>query len=115
MVTLTPNQIEVDLTTTPISLAVTPSAIDVTVDKGNVTYNIGGAGVIYGETPGGAIDGSNATFTSQFDFIISSLQVFLNGIRLKQTNDYTTSGTNTILLNTSPTTGEIILINYLKL
>lgn len=115
MVTLTPNQINVDLTTNPISLSVVSSAIDVNVDKGNVIYNIGGGGVIYGETPSGTIDGSNATFTSQFDFIISSLQVFLNGIRLKQTNDYTTSGTNTILLNTSPTTGELLLINYLKL
>lgn len=40
MVTLTPNQINVDLTTNPISLAVVSSAIDVSVDKGNVTYNI---------------------------------------------------------------------------
>lgn len=40
MVTLTPNQISVDLTTNPISLSVVSSAIDVNVDKGNVTYNI---------------------------------------------------------------------------
>lgn len=113
--TITENRIDLDLTVSPIALTVTPSDVELTIDRGNVTYNIAGGGIVYNEVPNGTIDGSNATFTSNYDFIISTLQVFLNGVKLKQTNDYTTTGTNTIILVSSPTAGEILQLNYLKL
>jgi len=69
---------------------------------------------IEGEVPAGAVNGSNATFTTAFDFIPESVEVFVNGIRQKPITDYTTSGTTTILFTDSPLTGDIILVNYLK-
>ena len=71
--------------------------------------------IITGEVPSGSVNGINATFTSSFSFVPSSLEVFLNGLRQKILDDYNTSGTNTILFNVSPTISETILINYIKI
>lgn len=70
---------------------------------------------VFNEVPSGSINGSNATFTSAYDFIIDTLEVFLNGVKLTKLSDYNTSGTNTISLYTSPLTGELLNINYIKL
>lgn len=70
---------------------------------------------IFNEVPLGAVNGINATFTTQFNFVPETLSVFLNGSLQKIINDYQSVGNNTILLNTSPFTGENILINYTKL
>lgn len=73
------------------------------------------ADFVFNEVPTGLINGSNATFTSAYDFIIETLEVFLNGVKLTKLSDYNTSGTNTISLYTSPLTGELLNINYIKL
>ena len=66
------------------------------------------------ETPTGTVNGVNT------DFVLSlkpspttSLKVFVNGQKLKLTEDYTfTASTNTITFNTAPPTGSIILCDY---
>lgn len=72
----------------------------------------GGAIMVYGEVPTGAINGSNATFTTEFDFVPETVQVILNGMIQKLVQDYNTSGTQTITLNVSPSSGETLTINY---
>ncbi len=67
------------------------------------------------EIPSGAINGSNVFFTSAFNFNISSLEVFLNGVKQKVLDDYNTIGNNTIQMMVSPLVTETITINYKKL
>lgn len=67
---------------------------------------------VVGEVPIGAIDGSNATFTTAHDFVPESVEVFWNGIRLHLVSEYVTVGTQTINLTQSPQTGEVITVNY---
>ena len=70
---------------------------------------------ISGEIPSGVINGSNATFTTQFDFVPESVEVFCGGIRLTVLSDFNTSGNRTISLYVSPLSGELIRVNYQKL
>lgn len=72
------------------------------------------ADIVFGETPAGAIDGSNATFTTAFDFVPGKIVVFLNGLLQKIVTHYNTSGTTTILFNDSPHVGDIVEVNYIK-
>jgi hypothetical protein len=64
------------------------------------------------ETPTGIVNGINNIFVSSLSFIPGTEEIFLNGLKQKIIEDYNTSGTNTIIFNTSPTVGENILINY---
>lgn len=65
-------------------------------------------------TPSGAIDGSNVTFTVPHTFIINSLKVYKNGVRLKSGagNDYveTTGG---FTMAVAPATGTRVLVDYM--
>ncbi len=114
MLTVTPNIIQVETTDSGVNAIVTPNPIAVTVDKGNVTYNITGGGQVYGEIPNGTIDGSNATFTTDFDFVPESVQMFINGVNQYSPTHFTTTGTLTIILTTSPIVGDILTVNYTK-
>lgn len=67
---------------------------------------------IIGETPTGAINGSNATFTTANGFDPASVSVFLNGVNIINGVDYITTGQNTILLNVSPVNGDYLRANY---
>lgn len=70
---------------------------------------------LFGEVPIGVIDGSNATFTTPFDFVAGKVEVFLNGLLQKLVTHYQTIGTNQIQFNDSPQIGDQILINQIKL
>lgn len=80
-----------------------------------VIYSSGERVRISGEIPSGVINGSNATFTTQFDFVPESVEVFCGGIRLTVLSDFNTSGNRTISLYVSPLSGELIRVNYQKL
>ena len=67
---------------------------------------------VFGETPSGAVNGSNATFTTAQNFVAESVQVFINGVSQTTGVDYTTSGSTTITLNVSPVSGDYIRVNY---
>ena len=70
------------------------------------------ASFINGEVPSGALDGSNATFTTQYNFIPESVEVYVNGQRQKLGADYTTAGTQTINLTFSPASSEVLTVDY---
>lgn len=67
---------------------------------------------IIGEVPSGAVNGSNATFTTQFSFLPESVRVFVNGQRQNIPDDYVTQGQFTITLMFSPAVGETIQVDY---
>jgi hypothetical protein len=66
------------------------------------------------ETPQGAINGSNATFTTA-PFQVDSLAIWINGVLLSTPGDYITTGTSTILFTESPHVGDVILARFTPL
>lgn len=68
---------------------------------------------VFGETPTGSVNGANATFTSQFNFVPESVVVLVNGLEQRRVTDFNTSGTQTIILSDAPLTGESVRINYI--
>lgn len=79
-----------------------------------ISQNGGAFDLVSNEVPAGDVDGSNATFTSNFSFIPESVEVYVNGLKQKPITHYQTSGNQTIVLNESPLMGDQLLINYLK-
>lgn len=77
-------------------------------------YFGGEAGKAYDETPTGAINGSNAAFSTAFNFVSESLDVILNGLTLTRIEDFTVTGPNSFQLTASPLAGEILRVNYTK-
>jgi len=90
------------------------TGIDVPPDGGGG----GGSGdeddFIIGEVPNGLVNGANATYTTDYAFIPESVAVFVNGVLQKNGVDYTTIGTDTIVLAVSMTAGETILVDYIR-
>ena len=68
---------------------------------------------VFGESPSGTIDGTNTNFTLANTPQAGTLRVYLNGLRQQEGagNDYTVSG-NTITFTTAPSTGDVILADY---
>jgi hypothetical protein len=97
------------MSTNNVVITALPEVVRVSV---GATINSGAAVYIWNETPTGNINGSNATFTSLQNFVPNSLQVFINGILQVSTNDYTTSGSTTINMNTALAVGDVIRIHY---
>lgn len=77
-----------------------------TIDSSNFIKN---------EIPIGIIDGINAMFQTNYNFIPGSVELYLNGVRQKIVDDFQTIGSDTIQFLTSPTIGENILVDYIKL
>ena len=68
--------------------------------------------IIDDETPSGAINGSNTVFTlANIPNPARSLKVYVNGQRVRLTEDYTFS-VGTITFNTAPPTTSVILCDY---
>jgi len=97
-----PSTGDVDITTIPQYITVQVGAT-VTTSSGSF---------VIGETPSGAVNGSNATYTTAQNFVPESVQVFINGVSQTNAVDYTTSGTTTITMNVSPVSGDYIRVNY---
>ena len=91
-----------------------PSLVITEISNSNIN-TVDTSKIVIGEVPSGDIDGINNTFTSSMPFIVSSLEVFVNGIREKVLDDYNTIGNNTIFFNFSPEAGEHMVINYIKI
>lgn len=70
---------------------------------------------IFGETPAGAVDGLNVTFTLAGTPVANSERVYLNGLRQKRGagDDYTIAG-NTITFNAAPLAGDTLLVDYVS-
>ena len=68
---------------------------------------------IFGETPTGAQDGVNTTFTTQYSFRPESTAVYLNGLREFRGDAYTESAPNTIVLDDPPSSLDRLTIDYI--
>jgi hypothetical protein len=90
----------------------------VRVDGTSGPCGSGGGGLLPlfsdGETPGGAINGTNATFTLAFTpSPVASLDLYRNGLLLTQSVDYSISGsTVTFLTGAIPQTGDSLTAVY---
>ena len=67
---------------------------------------------VIGETPAGAVNGINATFTSLSAFNPATVEVFVSGLLMYLGSDYTTAGASTLLLADSPQINENVTLNY---
>lgn len=83
--------------------------------QGGVNKQVSGSSIlnliIENEVPTGSVNDVNTNFTLANTPIAGSVKVFLNGLRMKPTTDYTVSGT-TITFLIAPTTGDTILCDY---
>lgn len=69
------------------------------------------------EVPSGTVDGSNTNFTLANTPTAGTVKVYVNGVRMNpgSGNDYTISGnTLTFLTGAIPTTGDVLLADYMK-
>jgi hypothetical protein len=68
------------------------------------------------ETPTGAINGVNATFTTAFSYAAGSLRVYLNGLRqrLGGGDDFTETGASTFAFTVPPASGDTIRVDYAR-
>lgn len=66
------------------------------------------------ETPSGTINGSNTAFTlSQTPNENESVNLYLDGLKLTQGDDYTLSGVN-ITMTTAPAIAQSLRANYIR-
>lgn len=82
--------------------------------EGGSTTGLAVANIVVGEVPSGLVNGSNATYTTAFNFYPDTVDVCINGLSQKKPTHFNTSGTNTIIFADSPTVGEVITVNYIK-
>jgi len=65
-----------------------------------------------GEVPTGLVNSSNTVYTTSQPF--TSIEVFKNGLRMKGGGaDYTVTNNTTITFTSAPSTGQILLVNYI--
>lgn len=99
------------------------SATDTTIGSGSTVFSIRGDGLatgltiagqnlIVGEIPSGSINGINTIFTLASSPTANSVAIYVNGLRMANTVDYTISG-STITFLIAPSTGYVILVDYL--
>ena len=103
---------------TGVTISCVPLPAGVTFANGVLTFPVTPT-FVDGETPGGAINGTNPTFTLANTPAAGSLHLYLNGLRMCTgtcggiTADYAIAG-NTITFNTPsiPQAGDILLADY---
>jgi hypothetical protein len=66
---------------------------------------------VYQETPAGAIDGANTSFTIAAAYVPGTLEVFLNGVTLQFREDYY-GGTKAFSMMTAPAAGDDLVVAY---
>lgn len=69
--------------------------------------------MILGITPTGSIDGTNDTFTMPDSYISNTTVVYRNGLRQKEGDDYSESG-STVVFTSPPPVGDSLLADYKK-
>jgi hypothetical protein len=69
---------------------------------------------IWGETPTGAINGTNLNYTSAHPYSPGLLAVYLNGLRLRRSGDYTETGNQSFQFINAPLTGDSLSIDYIQ-
>ena len=109
-IVVSPEKVTIDLQ--DASQIIQVSAESISVQTNEVLTSGDSSIYVIGEIPNGAINGSNATFTTLQNFVPLTTELILNSTIQTYGIDYITTGTNTIILNVSPIVGDIIRINY---
>lgn len=73
---------------------------------------VGSVSVVKKETPSGAVNGSNVTFTTANPYIGGTLQVFVNGLAQSNFITETVPSTGTFTLDEAPLTGDNVRVEY---
>jgi hypothetical protein len=70
---------------------------------------------VFNETAGGAVDGTNATYTAANGYVTGTLQVYLNGLLQNEGagNDYALSGADVVFV-TAPVIGDRVAVSYIR-
>lgn len=79
-----------------------------------IVTNLGGknsTSLIREETPSGDIDGNNRIFQTVYNFNVSALWVYLNGLLLNSA-DYDIILPNKFMLSEAPEEGDLIIVDY---
>jgi hypothetical protein len=92
---------------------VTLSATPTTANHVAKRSTIAGYWTEVNEAPTGLINGANVTYTLGFTPALSSLKVFLNGLYLTPTTDWTLSGV-TLTMAFAPVAFQELRVSYLK-
>lgn len=71
-----------------------------------------GSNIVLGEELTGAINNSNATFVTEYDFVPGKVIPKVNGIAQSLLNDFNTFGTDTIVFYVSPEVGDKLTVDY---
>lgn len=71
---------------------------------------------VVGEQAGGDIDGVNVIFTTLQAYQATTIQVFLNGLKLRvgNSNDYIETGSNEFTMNYAPLPDDYLEVTYIK-
>jgi hypothetical protein len=116
----------VDLAPNPIAVTLLPSSnIDVALYSGpQIDVNYGHQGVqgppgppalqVWGETPVGAINGTNLNYASANPYSPGLLSVYLNGLRLRRAGDYSETGSQSFQFINAPLPGDSLSIDYIQ-
>ena len=83
---------------------VIPSPLPATEDK-----------IMKNEIPMGEINGVNVFFSVRYTYQAGTLEVFLNGIKLKEQEDYEELGSNVFMMKYAPIQGDLFVVNYIKI
>ncbi len=70
----------------------------------------GAASKVYGETPGGAVNGTNDDFTLAFTPVAGTVRPYINGQR--QSPAGFSVAASTVTFTVPPLTGDVIIIDY---
>jgi hypothetical protein len=70
--------------------------------------------LVNGEIPSGVVDGTNTVFITANPFKTSTLAIFLNGVKLMNNVDYTLNIPQQFTLNSAPSAGDSLRVDYLK-
>lgn len=70
---------------------------------------------VVGETPTGSIDGTNATYYTANNFRNNSLAVYLNGLRMRKTDDFNVFGADHFTMVMPPEPGDTLSVDYVIL
>jgi hypothetical protein len=80
-------------------------------------YSAGGGGgggiTIVGEIPQGAINGLNKSYVTTSSFQPSSLEVYVNGLRMRDGPDYSITGVKTFQMVEALLTGDNLQVDYI--
>jgi hypothetical protein len=87
---------------------------EIEVTLGYPIYIGGASGSrITGEVPTGAINGVNRDYVTASIFVSGSLQVYVNGLRLRQGADYNITGAQNFNMLQALLVGDSLIVDYL--